>query len=238
MNIKAILFDKDGTLIDFERTFAPALAAVIKELSDDDVGVANALAQSVEFELDTLNFNLDSIVIAGTNHDVATQFSLCLPNINIDKLAFELDGMFERHSAKSVVALDGMLDTLNILNGLGIPLGIATNDTEENARLHMEALNATSQFQFFAGYDSGHGSKPAPGSILAFAEQFDIKPSEIAMVGDSVHDLKTALNAGAYGVGVLTGLADKATLAPHADIVLEDINQLPELIVQQSQDKP
>ena len=47
------------------------------------------------------------------------------------------------------------------------------------------------------------------------------------MIGDSVHDLDSGRAAGMRTVGVLTGLASRDDLAPHADVVLPDIGALP-----------
>ena len=84
--------------------------------------------------------------------------------------------------------------------------------------------------EFVAGYDSGHGIKPGPGMISAFARHLDVSPGEIAMVGDTLHDLDAARAAGALAVAVLSGPADRETLAPRADHVLEDISELPGFI--------
>ena len=48
------------------------------------------------------------------------------------------------------------------------------------------------------------------------------------MIGDSLHDLHAARSAGMVAVGVLTGLASRADLAPAADIVLDSIADLPD----------
>ena len=113
---------------------------------------------------------------------------------------------------------------------MGLRLGVATNDSEASARRQIEALRLGPAMEFVAGYDSGHGSKPAPGMILAFARHIGVAPSRIAMVGDTLHDLHCAKAAGAIGIAVLTGPAGRATLAPHADQVVEDITALPELL--------
>ena len=47
------------------------------------------------------------------------------------------------------------------------------------------------------------------------------------MIGDRTHDLDSGRAAGMTTVGVLTGLATRADLAPHADVVLDDIGALP-----------
>jgi phosphoglycolate phosphatase len=48
------------------------------------------------------------------------------------------------------------------------------------------------------------------------------------MVGDSTHDLHAGRGAGMATVAVLTGVAGRAALAPHADVVLNSIAELPE----------
>ena len=80
---------------------------------------------------------------------------------------------------------------------------------------------------FIAGCDSGHGAKPQPGQLLAFAERIGLSPDRIVMVGDSTHDLIAGRSAGMQTVAVLTGLAEAAVLAPYADAVLPDIGHLP-----------
>jgi phosphoglycolate phosphatase len=49
----------------------------------------------------------------------------------------------------------------------------------------------------------------------------------VAMVGDSAHDMHAGHAAGMRRVAVLTGIADHAELAPHAEVVLPDIGHLP-----------
>ena len=81
-------------------------------------------------------------------------------------------------------------------------------------------------FDFVAGCDSGWGGKPAPGQLLAFAGRGGVDPSRVGMVGDSLHDLHAGLAAGMKRAAVLTGIAEAAELAPHADVVLPDIGHL------------
>ncbi|MEY3961435.1 MAG: hypothetical protein RIR14_2089, partial [Pseudomonadota bacterium] len=79
---------------------------------------------------------------------------------------------------------------------------------------------------FVAGCDSGWGGKPAPGQLLAFAGRVGVDPVRSVMVGDSLHDLEAGRAAGMRRVAVLTGIAEAAELAPHADVVLPDIGHL------------
>jgi len=113
------------------------------------------------------------------------------------------------------------------LSAQGLRLGVATNDSEASARRHVEALGLLLHIEFIVGYDSGHGGKPEPGMVLAFASHLGLDPAEVAMVGDSIHDLHAARAAGALAVAVLTGPATREELAPHADHIVDDIAALP-----------
>ncbi|MCV4731927.1 HAD-IA family hydrolase, partial [Escherichia coli] len=89
-----------------------------------------------------------------------------------------------------------LVEVMARLSGMGLALGIATNDTEAPARAHLRAAGVEEAFGFIAGFDSGWGGKPAPGQLLAFAEALELDPRECAMVGDSLHDLHAAQAAG------------------------------------------
>jgi phosphoglycolate phosphatase len=53
------------------------------------------------------------------------------------------------------------------------------------------------------------------------------------MVGDSLHDLQAGASAGMRRIGVLTGLAPREELHPHADVVLPNIGHIPDWLDQQ-----
>ncbi len=108
---------------------------------------------------------------------------------------------------------------------------MATHDSELSAKSQLKAAGAFEAFDFIAGFDSGHGLKPGPGMLFAFARVTGIAPGRVAMVGDSRHDLETGLNAGAaVTIGVLTGPATEAELAPFASHIIPTIADLPSLL--------
>ena len=72
--------------------------------------------------------------------------------------------------------------------------------------------------------------------VLGFCRATGLSPHEVAVIGDSTHDLHMARAAGAgLAVGVLTGPARDADLAPDADVVLPSIAALPAFLSQRSQ---
>ncbi len=108
---------------------------------------------------------------------------------------------------------------LSALRADGFALGVATNDAEGPARAHLERAGVIQLFDFIAGYDSGYGAKPAPGMCLAFCEATGLAPDEVAMIGDSPHDLLAAKAAGMHPIGVETGPYPRAEIAPLAEKV-------------------
>jgi phosphoglycolate phosphatase len=117
---------------------------------------------------------------------------------------------------------------LAALSARDLDLGVMTNDHEAVARAHLAEVGVVNMFDFIAGADSGYGAKPAPEPLLAFCRTVDVAPERAVMVGDSTHDLAAGRAAGMLCVGVLTGPASRADLAPLADAVLPDVGHLPD----------
>lgn len=224
-DVSGIIFDKDGTLFDFVATWGQWCKRFVAAMTPGDPELALKLAGVLGFDLELASFRPDAIVIAQTNAEIAAQIGPLFPQVDQAALLAQMDiqalGLMQIAAAPLQPLLTG-------LRSRGIVLGIATNDSETSARAHIGAAGVADLFDFIAGYDSGFGGKPAPGQLLGFVDQFGLSPSACLMVGDSVHDLDAGRAAGMRTVAVLTGPADHATLAPHADVVLRSIADLPD----------
>lgn len=222
--IKGIIFDKDGTLFDFQATWGAWSRGFLAEESGGDPALMQRLADALGYDLALNGFRPDSVVIAATTETVADRLLPLLPGVAKRDLLSRMDG---RAMTAPQVEVTPLVPFLTGLQARGLALGIATNDTEAPARAHLRHAGVETMFDFIAGFDSGHGGKPAPGQLLAFASAMQIDPADCAMVGDSLHDLHAARAAGMVAVGVLTGMADEATLDQAADVVLVSIADLP-----------
>ena len=225
--IKAVLFDKDGTLFDFQATWADWSRRLLDELAGGDAARAEGLGRSIGFDYTRAEFAPDSPVIAATPDEIADAL---LPGLTPG--AYDHAGLVARMNALAAGAVQApavpLVPLFQEMTRLGLRLGLATNDAEIPARAHLAAAGVTRYFDFVAGFDSGHGAKPGPGQMLAFAALTGLPPAHIAMVGDSRHDLIAGRAAGMAVVAVLTGVASHDELAPLADVVLPDIGYLPE----------
>lgn len=223
-DIRGILFDKDGTLFDFHATWGGWTAALLLDLAGDDPERAMGLGTAIGYDLQARRFAPDSVVIANTPEEIAQALLPHLPGATPTGLVNRMNLLAAQAVLAPAVPLVPLFTTLR---RRGLKLGLATNDAEAPARTHLASAGVHDLFDFIAGFDSGHGGKPAPGMLLAFADRFGLAPAQVLMVGDSRHDLIAGRSAGMRTVGVLTGMAGAADLEPLADAVLSDIGQLP-----------
>lgn len=220
--IDGAIFDKDGTLFDFRKSWGAWASALLATIARDP-DHARTLGRAIGFDPDTQDFTADSVVIAGTPEDIAVPLLPHLPGETLTGLVARMNQLSA--TARMVPAVP-LSEVLGGLRDRGLKLGLATNDGETPARMHLRTAGVSDLFDYVAGFDSGHGGKPAPGMLLAFASQLGLEPSRIVMVGDSLHDLEAGRAAGMRTAAVLTGVAGAPVLAPHADVVLPDIGHL------------
>tara|TARA_B100000678_G_C18203638_1_gene500502 strand:- start:99 stop:812 length:714 start_codon:yes stop_codon:yes gene_type:complete len=230
-SIRGLLFDKDGTLFDFEKTWNSWTSRILTEVSKQSDVSISALADAIDFDLKTGKLLPQSIVIAGTHRQVTAALHTKLSNWDFEHLeSYLLDYVIETRQYE-VVPLQKYFRKLK---SEGLLLGVMTNDAERGAQAHLAAAGIFDLLDFVAGSDTGFGCKPAPEPLLAFAKITGLKPDEIAMVGDSLHDLQAAQAAGMMRVAVLTGVATEDELKKHADLVLPSIANLLDLILKNS----
>ncbi len=224
MPIEALLFDKDGTLFDFAATWNGWAAAILDRLSGGNAQRLQMMAAEISYDLDRKAFNPDSLVIAGSNDEVAAVLAPFVDDMDAAALA---DYLAESAAAAELAPAVPLADFLDGLRTRGLVLGVMTNDAEVSAVSQLRRAGVLDRFAFVAGCDSGHGAKPDPAPLLAFCAATGVAPERTAMVGDSLHDLAAGAAAGMQRIGVLTGMALQAELAPHADVVLPDIGHIP-----------
>ena len=227
VGIRAVLFDKDGTLIDYAATWVPTNWLVARRVAGGDEELAGRLLIAGGHDPETDEVRPHSPLSAGSANDIARLWSPMLGGRDLSELTGVIDQGFIDGVAASMATVCDLDPLLGALRAAGLLLGVATSDSEAAALHNLSILELQHHFPFVCGYDSGHGEKPGPGMIEAFCEAVGVPPAAVAMVGDSHHDLEMARAAGAgLAVGVLTGPADRAELETLADVVIPDVRGL------------
>ena len=140
-----------------------------------------------------------------------------------------MDRAFVEEGPAAAVPVPGLAETLRHLHGEGRRLAVVTNDLEAAARKTIENFGVAHLFSAFLGYDSVRNPKPAADPVHLACQMLAIEPHEAIVVGDNLHDLEMAHNAGAgAAIGVLTGTTGREELDSKADAVLASIADLPQ----------
>lgn len=230
--IAGVLFDKDGTLVDFHRTWVPAYLGLAEDLARiaGRPGLGGELLRRLGFDAERGTFAEDSPLLWSTNGMIAAALARNpeLGGIDVHGLVEAHFRDLERYPPQPVGDLPRLLDRLR---DHGLRLGLATMDSTVQAQRTAALLGIAEQLDFVAGSDAGHGVKPEPGMVLAFCAACRLAPERVLMVGDTRADLEMGRRAGCgLVVAVRTGGASVAALAPYADHVLGDVSELPGLL--------
>jgi len=223
--IAGVLFDKDGTLFDFCRTWGVWAKGFLTELARGDLALAEQMGAAIEFDFAEGKFRRTSPFICDTTGELAERLLPFLPGASPSSV---INHMNVSAASAPLVEAAPLQSVLGRLRDRGMRLGVATNDSEVVTRAHLTRAGVLESMDFIAGFDSGYGGKPQPGQLLAFASATGLAPERIVMVGDSRHDMLAGRAAGMVTVAVLTGLATAEELMPLADLVLADIGELPQ----------
>lgn len=224
--IAGILFDKDGTLLDFDASWGPVNRKVADYAAKGDAELAAHLLLICGMNPETGAIRPDSIFAAGNTRDIAEAMASGGSPIPLEELVTRIDDFFAE-AAESSVAITQLQPLFERLSARGLRLGIASSDNERSIRIAAERFGILPLLDYVAGYDSGHGPKPEAGMVLGFCKSTGLAPEQVAVVGDNNHDLLMGKAAGAgLKVAVLSGTGTRDTLESHSDVILADITEL------------
>lgn len=226
MTLRALLFDKDGTLVDFDATWGPAAYDVMTAMAGDDRAALERLMHVSHYDETSRRFKPTSPLVAGSSGDYGPVWAEALRRPFSTDVTDEMDRRFVEAGLIHLSPIGDPAGVLTALKGRGLALGIVTNDSEAGARSQARALGIDHHLDYVVGWDSGFGRKPAPGQIHAYLERTGLPAHAVAMIGDSLHDLHAARAAGVLAVGVETGPIIPEGFAEAADVVLPSIMAL------------
>lgn len=226
--MRGILFDKDGTLLDFHASWSQLFRSLCLDLAGGDAGKAEAMLALGGMDLDTGRCRAGSVLAAGNTLDIVTLWYPGLSGAARRSMVTRIDAAFYENGIRYSVPVPRLAQTLQELEGMGVAMGVATSDGTAATRAALRVLGLDTLLPHVFGYDSVARPKPAPDSVAAFAAAIGAPVAQVAVVGDNTHDLHMARSAGAgAAIGVLTGTGAAADLRPLADVLLDSVADLP-----------
>lgn len=226
MTIKAVLFDKDGTLLDFHATWMPAYTSAAKTISRDAgrPELERRLLEIGGYDHDTGRCDPGLPLGSGSNADIARLWAEECGLDDAGAVVTQLEAIFAREVVASAAPVGDLAALFARLTGRGLRLGVATMDSESTAHNTLSLLEVEEYLSFVCGYDSGFGLKPGPGMVAVFCDRLHLQPAEVLVAGDTLHDMHMGRAAGAgLVVGVLSGTGTREILGPHCDHILDDV---------------
>jgi len=236
-DIDLIVFDKDGTLIDFDFTWGRRCLAAVEALIAEKptrAAIRETLLLTIGLDPVTQRALPESPVVVGTVGEVVTIAAAVLYQGGESWTEATLSA--ERHvrrifsivpTPEEVRAFSTVEPLFRALGQAGVAIGVLTNDDRASTVGTLEHLGLLPLVAGVVCADDPHGVKPEPGGLLHLASSIRIPIDRVAMVGDAIGDLVTAQRAGAaLAIGVLSGAAPRTQLAPHADAILDHIGHI------------
>jgi len=210
--LKLLVFDLDGTLIDSAQDLCNSVNATLahfglKHLEDPQIasfigdGALMLVRRALAFE---------------HGSPVSEEFLETAYTYFLD--------YYRAHKLDFTYAYEGVLEALAALRELHDQpraMAVLTNKPVRPARDICAALGLATHFLHIYGGNSFPSKKPNPEGLLALMAEAGAAPEETVLVGDSMVDVLTARNAGAWSIGCTFGLAPE-TLESHRPDVLVD----------------
>jgi len=229
MAICGILFDKDGTLIDFQSTWVPLYKEASLFVAGNCHERAHLMLAASGYDKTSDTILANTVLAQGNNDEITEAWLPHAPqNVGSDtKISAAIGDIFNLSIATHAVQVTNLEKLFTTLKSKGLKLGVATSDGIDSAISSLNPFGILEQLDFIAGFDSGFGAKPGTGMVEGFAEATGLELCEIMMVGDSPHDMAMGKAAGVgSNIGVLTGTCAREQLCDDADHVIDNIRDL------------
>jgi phosphoglycolate phosphatase-like HAD superfamily hydrolase len=231
VGIDLVVFDKDGTLIEFDAMWggwAVDLAASLERATGTPV--EGALFAMLGFDPAAGRVLAGGDLAATPMARLRERTRDLLVAAGLTAPAADLALRAAWHAPDPVTTAHPLTDLAGLfrhLRSAGRRIAVATSDDREPTQRTLAALGLTSAIDALVCADDGIPVKPHPDMVLHLCASLGIEPARTAVVGDSVADLEMGRRAGAgLLVGVLTGVGDRADLGPVADLVVRSVADL------------
>ena len=217
--VKEVLFDFEGTLVDFQWQLEPAVNETLEALSK--TGLKPEWYGEKPGYAHIYNHTLDLLAQGKGQGSSGTAAAF-------------VDTIYDRYDADALTRWNLYPDTLEMLGKLrnqGFKMALVSNVGKTSLLAAMEKLGLSDMIQVVISRNDVSRIKPHPEGLLAAAKALDVASGEALFIGDSRNDVSAARHAGMLA-GYLRGGEDSPenmALFP-ADIELDKLLQLPPIL--------
>ena len=232
--VKAILFDKDGTLTNIDNMWVEPTEMVIRNILKQHIKEDSPI--TIEQMLELLGIVQgeivpNSVIASGTVEDMLDEIGKYFP-INKKALYDVVLEDFKQYllaHPDMIIPIGDVAFLISELKHKGIKVGVVTNDSYIPTKTIFEILKIWHLFDFVATPDE-YPAKPASDSLIGASQHLAVPLHEIFYVGDSYLDMDYAKHCGG-GIAVLTSGSDVQKMKEQSLLVLDSVEQLLDFVI-------
>lgn len=213
--VKLLVFDLDGTLIDSKEDLAHSINAMLRHY------------QRPELPMEVVGSYV------GDGAAMLVRRALGDP----DDEAFVQDALryfmtyYREHKLDHTYVYEGVIGALSkIRTRNALKMAILTNKPVNPSKGICDGLKLSEYFVQIYGGNSFPTKKPDPKGALTLLEETGTRPEEAVMIGDSQNDVLTAQNAGMWSLGVTYGFSPESLSMHPPDVLVDTVEEMAEVL--------
>ena len=226
-DIKLLVFDLDGTLVDSRLDLTNSINAMLRHYQRPELP-AEVIAGYI-----------------GNGAPMLVRRSLGDPDDEnfVQEALLYFMAYYREHKLDTTYVYPGIKEALDLIcaarNGApsNVKMAVLSNKPVGPSKAIVEALGLRQYFFQVYGGNSFHTKKPDPAGVEALLAESSARADETVIIGDSDVDIITARNAGAYSIGVTYGLAPHTLEDAPPDVLVDHPTELADVLGQREQSR-
>lgn len=213
--VQAVIFDKDGVLVDTEGIIGEVIKTIIERNSNIPYNLQDNIELRGITAVDTAPILIDKYGLSFSPQEFLQEYS---------------DEYKKRITKDSNIVIDGVEDLLKGLIETGIKIAVGTNSNKERTDISLKQLE--SYFKVVVVASDVPFPKPAPDVFLEAAQRLGVEPKDCVVIGDTNNDAVGAKKAGMkfiffdHNVGVVLGIEPDRVIHSMREVSASDIKEM------------
>lgn len=210
-NIKAVLFDLDGTLVDSEYYYYSNWAPILK----------NEFGLEISYEDWIHDFAGHTLV--NNVHLIREKYGL---EVTEEFMWDSTRASYLKSDMRNINLMPYVKELLEYLKSQNVRIALVTSSYRTTVDTVLGNHGLLDYFEFFVTRDSVQNPKPNPEPYLLAVEKLGLDKSDVVAIEDTITGTTSAKSAGLKCIAVSKHEIERSRLVEKADILLEGLGEL------------